>query len=242
MFNAQREDVLKWLKESHREYPTASRSRKKEMLDDMADWSAYESEFAETMKKIYAIIIEETGSAALSSMISDGEFDPFSLSIQNFLRNESLKVSYTINEETKKQIRAALSQGMLDGDSVYELSQKVNEIFGYASSDRAYKIAESESTRAQGYADVEAWTQSGQVEAKTWYTSIDERVCLFCGDMHGRTVSLRDNFYNKGDRLVVPRDGDKSDAVMNISYEDIKHQPLHVRCRCVLLPVMKDIV
>ena len=80
-------------------------------------------------------------------------------------------------------------------------------------------------TKSLRYADVEAWTQSGQVEAKTWYTSIDERVCIFCGDM-----------------LVVPRDGDKSDAVMNISYEDIKHQPLHVRCRCVLLPVMKDIV
>ena len=206
----------------------------------MTDWDSYESQFADTMKKIYAIIIEETGSVALSSVLTDGEFDPFTIAIQNYLKNESLKVSKTINDETKKQIRAALSQGMLDGDSVYELTQKINEVFGYASSDRAYKIAESESTRAQGYADVQAWEQSGQVEGKTWYTSEDERVCAFCGAMHGRTIALRDNFYNKGDRMVVPRP-EKSDAVLNISYEDINHQPLHVRCRCVLLPVMKDL-
>ena len=58
--------------------------------------------------------------------------------------------------------------------------------------------------------------------------------------MHNRTVSIDDNFYNKGDSMVIPREN-KSDAVLNFNYEDIAHQPLHVRCRCVLLPVMKDL-
>nr|DAT57962.1 MAG TPA: portal protein [Caudoviricetes sp.] len=242
MFNAQREDVLKWLGNALKTYPTASQKQKKEMLDDMADWEKYQSEFAATMKRIYAMIIEETGKDALEALNLNDDilFDPISLRIQRFLETEPLKASTTITEETKKQIRAALSQGMMNGDSLHELTEKVNEIFGYAAQDRAYKIAESETTRSQGFADVEAWKQSGQVTAKRWYTSKDERVCKFCGAMHNRTVSIDDNFYNKGDSMVIPREN-KSDAVLNFNYEDIAHQPLHVRCRCVLLPVMKDL-
>lgn len=242
MFNAQREDVLKWLGNALKTYPTASQKQKKEMLDDMADWEKYQSEFAETMKHIYTMIVEETGKDALEALnLTDlPDFDPFSLRIQRFLETEPLKASKTITDETKKQIRAALSQGMMNGDSIHELTETVNEIFGYAAQDRAYKIAESETTRSQGFADVEAWRQSGQVTAKRWYTSKDERVCKFCGAMHNRTVSIDDNFYNKGDSMVVPREN-KTDAVLNFNYEDIAHQPLHVRCRCVLLPVMKDL-
>ena len=242
MFRAQREDVLKWLGNAIKTYPTASQKQKKEMLDDMADWEKYQSEFAATMKRIYALIIEETGKDALEALNLNDDilFDPISLRIQRFLETEPLKASTTITEETKKQIRAALSQGMMNGDSLHELTEKVNQIFGYAAQDRAYKIAESETTRSQGFADVEAWKQSGQVTAKCWYTSKDERVCKFCGAMHKRTVSIDDNFYNKGDAMIVPREG-KTDAVLNFNYEDIAHQPLHVRCRCVLLPVMKDL-
>lgn len=242
MFNAQREDVLKWLRNALKTYPTASQKQKKEMLDDMADWEKYQSEFATTMKRIYAMIIEETGKDALEALNLNDDilFDPISLRIQRFLEAEPLKASKTITDETKKQIRAALSQGMMNGDSIHELTETVNEIFGYAAQDRAYKIAESETTRSQGFADVEAWRQSGQVTAKRWYTSKDERVCKFCGAMHNRTVSIDDNFYNKGDTMVVPREN-KNDAVLNFNYEDIAHQPLHVRCRCVLLPVMKDL-
>lgn len=241
MFNKQRQDALNWLKDSYKEYPTAKASRRKDMLDTMIDWTTYESQFAEEVKRIYEIVIDETGSAALYGVVADSMvFDAFTPAIQSFLKTEPLKASVSINEETKKQIRAALSQGMMEGESLYELTQRIDQVFGYASSDRAFKIAESETTRSQGYADVEAWEQSGVVDAKEWYTSLDERVCSFCGDMHGRTIPLRDKFYSKGDQMRVPRE-DKPDAVMNFNYESIYHQPLHVRCRCVMLPIVKPI-
>lgn len=234
MFNEQKEEVVRWVKNNFKSYS-------KDALDEMIDWDKYESAFAEEVSRIYQVIIDETGDEAIAALaVASIDFDPFTQRIQNFLRTNSVKASKFINEETRKQIRASLAEGFRNSETVNELAKRIDEVFGFASSERAYNIAESETTRAQGFADVEAWSQSGMVEAKEWYTSLDERVCAFCGEMHGKIISIDDNFFNKGDQFVVPRDG-KANAVMNVKYEDIAHQPLHVRCRCVLLPVMRPL-
>ena len=234
MFDEQKAEVVKWAKNNFKSY-------KKDALDEMIDWEKYESDFAKEVSRIYETIIDETGSESIAALaVGSIDFDPFTQRIQNFLRTGSLKASKEINEETKKQIRASLAEGFRNNETVNELAKRIDEVFGYASSERAYNIAQSETTRAQGFADVEAWSQSGMVEAKEWYTARDERVCAFCGDMHGKIISIDDNFFNKGDQYVVPREG-KTNAVMNVKYEDIAHQPLHVRCRCVLLPVMRPL-
>jgi hypothetical protein len=66
---------------------------------------------------------------------------------------------------------------VLAGESTYELRAKVESIMGSASTMRADRIARTKVARAQGYGDIQAWTQSGVVQGKEWYTARDEMVC-----------------------------------------------------------------
>jgi SPP1 gp7 family putative phage head morphogenesis protein len=158
-------------------------------------------------------------------------FDPFTPAIKDYFESRALKVVKDVNDETKKQLRATLSQGVQDGESGYELRARVEAVFGNASTMRADRIARTETSRAQGFGDIQAWTQSGVVSGKEWFTAEDERVCPFCDDMDGKVVGLEDNFFDKGDSLEA---GGKT---LDLNYDDVPSAPLHVGCRCVLLPV-----
>jgi SPP1 gp7 family putative phage head morphogenesis protein len=161
-------------------------------------------------------------------------FDPFTPAIKDYFENRSLKVVKDVDDETRKQLRATLSQGVQDGEGGYELRARVEAVFGNASTIRADRIARTETSRAQGFADVEAWTQSGVVSGKEFFTSEDEKVCIFCDEMDGKVVDLKENFFDKGDSLTV---GDKT---LQFNYDDISTGNLHVSCRCVLLPVRAE--
>jgi hypothetical protein len=91
-------------------------------------------------------------------------------------------------------------------------------------------IARTEVARAQGFADIEAWKQSGAVSGKEWFTAEDEHVCPFCDAMDHVVVGLDENFWDQGDALEV--DG----KVLDFGYDDVASCPLHPNCRCTLLP------
>jgi SPP1 gp7 family putative phage head morphogenesis protein len=168
-----------------------------------------------------------------------GQFDPFTPAIIEYFQDRSTKIANDVNDETEKQLRASLSQGVLAGEGTFELRARVEAIMGHASTMRADNIAQYEVTHAQAYGDIQAWTQSGLVDEKEWYTAHDERVCLGCQSMDGKIVKLSDKFFDKGDELTVDRPGKDTPYRLKLDYEDIQGCPLHNRCRCVLLPVRR---
>lgn len=205
---------------------------RKDWLNDIVDWSKAADSFHKALAPhIYTAVIE-TGKDAIKEVGQEPSmFDPFTPAIQEYFEKRALKVVQDVDDETKKQLRAALSQGVQDGEDGYQLRARVEGVFGNASTMRADRIARTETSRAQGFGDIQAWTQSGVVSGKEWFTAEDERVCDFCGDMDGKVVDLDENFFDKGDALNV---GDKK---LDLSYDDVASAPLHVGCRCVLLPV-----
>lgn len=60
-------------------------------------------------------------------------------------------------------------------------------------------IARTEVVTASNFAEVEAYDQSGVVEAKEWWTSPDERLCPQCSAMHGKQIAVKDDFFKKGE-------------------------------------------
>ena len=120
---------------------------------------------------------------------------------------------------------------MLAGESTYELRAKVESIMGSASTMRADRIARTEVSRAQGYGDIQAWTQSGVVEGKECIVAGDERTCPFCSALDGEVWALNENIFNKGDSMTV------NGQTQHYNYDDVPSPPLHVSCRCTLLPV-----
>jgi len=171
-------------------------------------------------------------------------FDPYKKNIQNWFDRKANKVGGDVNKETEKQLRTTLADGIKLNESTYELRARVENTLGYASTRRADNIARTESARAQTYADLQAWQQSGVVEGKQWYTAQDERVCPYCESMDGTQVDLKVSYFKKGDSLDVDyttNAGNATTGTLNFSYDDVEGAPLHGSCRCVLIPILSEI-
>lgn len=101
-----------------------------------------------------------------------------------------------------------------------ELLKRIEETLGTKSGRfrrRAETIARTELTFAYNAGRLETYRKSGLVEAVRFYTIIDERRCDICASRHG---------------LVIPLDDWRAIAQNT--------PPIHVLCRCVLSPVLKD--
>lgn len=237
MFDEQRQDVKDWLRDNADKLNKAFVKRK-DWASGMVDWEEYTGRFAKEMERIIQMIIEEIGEEAFNALV-EGEFDPFTPAIQKAIKDTSLKVAKEVNNETEKQIRATLAQGMRDDDTISELTARIMNVFGTASSYRAFMIARTQSAMAQNYADVVAWEQSDVVEGKEWFTAEDEHVCGFCDEMDKKVKKLNETFFAKGDVVsFVDKNGKPHEMVLD--YRSITEPPLHPNCRCVLLPVLKD--
>lgn len=228
IFEAQRVQAIQNL-----DYSRIGKSyRMKDYLDDLVNWQGTEAQLAQSLEPIIYATIVETGRAALAEIgVQAGTYDPFTPAIDSYFKDHSLKVSKDINDETAKQLRATLTEGVKAGESSYELRARIEKVMGVASTMRADRIARTEIARAQGFADIEAWTQSGQVSGKEWYTARDEMVCPYCASLDGQIFGLQENIFSQGDSLTI--DG----KTQHYNYEDIPSAPLHVNCRCTLLPV-----
>ncbi|MDI9934699.1 phage minor head protein [Rhodococcus sp. IEGM 1351] len=207
--------------------------QRKAWLDDVVDWSLFDDNMRKVLAPILLSLIADAGKVAVQQVGLDPSlFTVFNQSVQDYMRERSTKIAKDVNDETEKQLRATLSQGIQAGETTFELRARIEGVFGFAATTRADRIARTESTRATSFADIEGWDQSGVVEGKEWYTALDERTCPWCRDLHGRVVPLKTNYFNKGDVMEV--DG----KTMTVSYDDMPGCPAHVNCRCVLLPVL----
>lgn len=213
-----------------------------------ANFDDYAEELSKALKPLYFNIITSTGYSAITELRYNGadvpNFDPYKKNIQDWFNTKAEKVGGDVNAETEKQLRATLQQGIAANETNNELRARVEDVFGYASTRRADNIARTESARAQTYADVAAWQQSGVVVEKRWYTARDERVCPYCSYMDGTVVGVSKNFFNKGDSLEVDyttAGGKDTTGTLNFGYDSIKGAPLHSSCRCVLIPILSAV-
>ena len=76
-----------------------------------------------------------------------------------------------VNDETAKQLRASLSEGVLAGEGQLRAPGAGRGDHGQRQHDAGGPVAHVRGLHAQSYGDIQAWTQSGLVEAKEWYTA-----------------------------------------------------------------------
>ena len=167
-FDAQRDAVLHSLATT----PQGKSLKTKDYVAELLAWEQYD----EAMKKaiapyLYQVIVEVGAEAMLEIGGQPSQYDPFTPNIRRYQDQRTTKIATDVNDETEKQLRAALTEGITSGESSYPLRARIEAIFGFASTQRADLIAATEVARAQSFADVEAWGQSGQVSAKEWYTA-----------------------------------------------------------------------
>lgn len=206
---------------------------KKDWLNDSTDDDHQNEYMAALLVPIIVALMIETGQDAMRQVgRQPSSFNPSSDGVQGYVNARTTKIASDINSETEKQLRASLSQGYEAGETDNQLLARINIVFGAALTYRSDRIARTEVTKAQGTADVEAWKQSGIVEGKEWYTVEDEHTCPFCEQQDGKIIALDMTFYDDGAVITV------GDRTQHVTYGDVGEPPLHVACRCMLIPTL----
>lgn len=241
-FNQQRLEVLRNIRESdYRPAENAySKSQRKDLLSDfMFDVGDENRLMAAAYAPIYEQMIEEFGQQAVLMVSATGEFDMTDEAVSDFYNDRSERIAKDVNLETEKQLRATLSEGINAGESVDQLSDRVNTTMGNIAEYRGRRIARTESIRTNTFADVQGWTQTGQVSYKEWSIAGGD-ACIWCLSMDGTKTQLQTNYFDVGDSLFT-EDENGNQQRLDISYENIQGPPIHPNCRCVLLPVLRDL-
>jgi SPP1 gp7 family putative phage head morphogenesis protein len=227
-FEAQRTEILNNLA-NDRPRKAYAKKDKRDWLAALIAWAIYTDQLQKAIAPILYAIVNETGKDGMSQVgRQPSTFDPTTKAVTDFVAQRSGRIATDVNAETEKQLRASLGQGVDNNETDAQLRARVEGVMGAALTYRADRISRTEITRAQGFADVEAWKQSRIVSGKAWYTIIDERTCPACMSMDGVIVALDTDFASIGDVI----------ASTPIVYDTLGEPPLHVNCRCSLEPVL----
>lgn len=176
--------------------------------------------------------VAEAGARA--AKLAGSTFDLATEAVQDYLKNRTFKFAGEVNAETNALLQTALADGVAAGESIPQLKARVQELFDGMQDYRAERIARSEVVRASNFAATEAYDQSGVVEGVQWIVTPDDRLCPYCEELDGKTISLGDNFFNKGDTVTG-----SDNSTFDLNYEDVEFPPLHPNCRCTVVPIVK---
>lgn len=199
------------------------------VIPSLADLDKMWDALVDVLKDIY---IEE-GNTVLDELGSDQDINITTDFAVQYLSEYSGVLISGINETTREKLRIALSEGYDAGEGVGQLAGRVHEVFDEADKNRALLIAQTESLKASNAATVEAYRQSEVVEYKEWLSERDNKTCPFCLKQDGKFISLNKNFFNQGDTISA------GGETMTVSFTDVGEPPLHGRCRCTVIPVLK---
>ena len=239
LFEAQKREVLANMKKS-------SKSMLKEGEASINSWmfgtKTWEKRFRREGLPLIQGIAIDNGSKVLSELPVVGvSFDVKNPLVKKMLNERSIKFAEKVVGTTEERIRSILAQGIDAGRAIPDLRDDISKWFETASDDRAGKIARTETIWASNAGAEQGYVQSGVVEGKEWLVSDDDRLCEWCasaGNQFGvdKGANLGDLFYKMGDEVKGTEGG-----VMELTYEGVQHPPLHVRCRCTLIPKLFEI-
>lgn len=198
---------------------------------DLFDYEQEVTAMIDIVKPLLLGLAIDQGIAEYQAQGFAGTFDSGSQQLRKMIDIAARRLAKGYNRTTGEQLKKALNDGLRDGLDITALTAEVNRVYDYANIVRARMVAETESFYIANKASREAYIQSGVVKTMRWWTAEDERVCEFCGPMHGRVIGVKEVFFKKGE-VVAGRDGGN----LNLNYRTMDVPPLHTSCRCFVRP------
>jgi len=119
-----------------------------------------------------------------------------------------------INDTTREQLRITMADGIMNGESIDKLAERVKAVFANASDYRATLIARTETTATVNAGALDTYRAAG-IKQKQWLATDDERVRPEHWAMNMEIVGIDDAFTNGSDGPDEPN------------------------CRCTVLPVIE---
>jgi HK97 family phage portal protein len=148
---------------------------------------------------------------------------PVDFSLQNkdaiaWLREQAKKSSESVTNTTLDKARKVIADA-LENDklSIEELKKLVAKELNTTVDYRIERIVRNELANAYAYGNRYAYKSSGIVEKTEWVTAEDDRVCPICYPNHGKIRAFDESFPSAH-----------------------FHEPAHIMCRCVTVPIFDD--
>jgi len=181
-------------------------------VGDIINWSEEVDLFAKLSFPMFEDIVSRRGDVAAELVGATFLVDQ---KVIDFIDGKAFRFASEVNETTQAALREALGEGVVAGEGVPQLKNRVSEIFQDRKSWEAERIARTEVIEAHNQADVLAYKQSGVVSKKEWLAEPD--ACEICREVDQQQVLLNDSFSTGGDS-----------------------PPAHPNCRCAILPVLEE--
>jgi len=152
----------------------------------------------------------------------DVDFDLNNPRVTTWIQNKAFKFADEINQTTEDALRTQLEEAIKAGESISDVEKRIEQVFDIARGARSEMIARTEVISASNKGAVEAYEESGVVEALEWISSRDNEVRK-SHQIDGDETPIGVRFKNG---LFYPGDPDgPADEVIN--------------CRCTTAPVIR---
>lgn len=146
------------------------------------------------------------------------------------------KLAGNVSDTTIDNIRQSIKRGIANGESLPQITARVQKDFAEASPARARAIAVTETRRAYVQGSLQLWKESGYTRKVLVLADNPCPICVAIADrVNPDGVPIDDTMWAKGEAL---RTGDGV-SVTN-TYMDADAPPFHPNCFCDLLPIWED--
>lgn len=181
------------------------------------DWTG---EIVDRLSPILRIIYDRSGQRLLNGLgvntvLPIPKLDDAVNSAVLAFANSTMETTSKLVDDAIEQTREQLRQGLSEGEAHNALTGRIKEVFEAMKTDRAYMIAETESSRARHAGEIVAAKETGLDVRKKWLC--DSLACPVCKEFNGVEKGM-DEPYKSG---TGP-------------YGTIDAPPGHPRCRCTL--------
>ena len=221
VFKLQRDDTIANLE--------ATEERARIGVEEIFDPDEWVDEHRKTTEVVRRQIFTDVTSETLEQL-TDTEF-VFSQSMEKALRQQGGRMIKDIGATTQDKIARQLRLGTAEGESISQLSKRINKVFRDRSTKQANVIARTEVLKASQSSQLEAYDQSGVVEKLQWNTSLDDAV----RDSH---VTAEGQIIERGDSFILG-DGEAADAPGIGEGGGQLSAGNTINCRCFTTPVIE---
>lgn len=150
--------------------------------------------------------------------------------MQKFAERSINKFAKSSTDTNNQKVAESMIEGMRNGDTVQEMRDRINAVYDQITKQNAMMIARTETTRITTWTNEQIYRSAG-IEEKEWL--VNPGACEFCVPYDGKIVPMTGKFASRGDSTTGADGGE-----LSLNYETVKRPPLHVNCRCDLLPVI----
>src|SRR5260221_2126487 len=188
-----------------------------------------------TLKNLIVSLYQDVGTDSGESVIKDlkyGEkpfeqkqvgidFNLYSPDVLVYLLSMAGTKVQQIDSTTLAQLQSELADGVQAGESIAQLSQRVDDLYAFQTEERIQKIVSTEVVAASNYGSHEAALASDLSLNKVWLSTNDGHTRPDHREADGQTVGMDEPFEVGGEQLMYP-----GDISLGASAKEI------VYCRC----------